>query len=305
MSLHVPLPKPPRPGALPAPLCLAMSALVAACAAPGPAEQMGSPAKEDIVAVTASNHLLRFNAGQPQKLRERRPLQGLREGDRLVGIDYRVARGQLYGLGVSGQLYRIDVPKAAAEPMGTPVALPADGREWGFDFNPTVDRIRVVHQGGSNLRLHPDTGAVVDSDPALPGAQLDGRLVYADGDPQHGRSPRVVAAAYSYNKSNDKITTNYALDAAAGTLVHQGTKEGVSPAVSPNTGRLYTVGSLGIGPFDDASFDISDLDNAAWAGVRKNGGLTRWYRLDLATGRATFVGTVGGGEAIVGAAIEP
>ena len=305
MSLPTSPTKPPRPAGRPAPWCVAWAALLTACAAPGPTEPLGSPAKQDIVAVTASNHLLRFNAGQPQKLRERRLLQGLRAGDRLLGIDYRVARGQLYGLGASGQLYRIDAAKAAAEPVGLPAPLPAGGRDWGVDFNPTVDRIRVVHDAGGNLRLHPDTGAVVDSDSAQPGVQLDGRLAYADGDPRHGRAPRVVAAAYSYNQGNDKITTNYALDAAAGTLVHQGTKEGVAPAVSPNTGRLYTVGSLGIGPFDDASFDISDLDNAAWAGVRRNGGLTRWYRLDLATGRATFVGTVGGGEPIVGAAIEP
>jgi hypothetical protein len=288
-----------------APFPLLGAVMLAGCAAPGPREPIGPPAREEIVAVTVSNHLLRFNAGQPQKIRERRPLQGLRAGDRLLGIDYRVARGQLYGLGASGQVYRIDVAQATVQAVGGPVALPSDGSVWGVDFNPTVDRIRVVHQAGSNLRLHPDTGALVDADPAAPGPQFDGRLHYADGDLQHGRTPRVVAAAYSYNRDNDRITTNYALDAAAGTLVHQGTKEGVSPSVSPNTGRLYTVGSLGLGPFEDASFDISDVDNAAWAGVRRNGGVTRWYRLDLASGRASFVGTVGGGEPLAGVAIEP
>lgn len=293
------------PSRCPTALLLLSAALLAACASPTPPEPVGPPAKAEIVAVTASNHLLRFNAGQPQNVRERRPLKGLRDGDRLLGIDYRVARGQLFGLGVSGQLYRIDVAMALATPVGTPAALPVDGSAWGFDFNPTVDRIRVVNQAGSNLRLHPDTGAVVDADPAAPGVQFDGRLAYAEGDANFGRAPRVVAAAYTYNKDNEKITTNYALDGAAGTLVHQGTKEGVTPAVSPNTGRLYTVGSLGIGPFDDATFDIADVDNAAYAGVLKKGGATRWYRLDLATGRASFIGTVGGGEAIVGAAVEP
>jgi len=263
--------------------------LLAACATPEP---LGPLAKEDIVAVTVSNHLLRFNAGQPQVVRERRPLTGLRAGETLLGIDYRVARGELYALGASGQLYKIDVAKAAATPVGSGVTLPAGGTAWGFDFNPTVDRIRVVGSNGANLRLHPDTGALVAT---------DGPLVYEGGKASH-----IVAAGYTYNQQDDRITTNYALDGAAGTLVHQGTKEGVTPAVSPNTGRLYTVGPLGTGAFAHASFDVSDLSNTAYAGLRPAGAsVTRWHRVDLATGQARYIGTVGGGEALAGAAIEP
>ena len=32
---------------------------------------------------------------------------------------------------------------------------------------------------------------------------------------------------------------------------------------------------------------------------------TRWYRIDLASGKASFIGTVGGGEPITASAIEP
>lgn len=266
---------------------LGAALLLAACATP---ETTGPAAKEEIVAVTVSNQLLRFNAGQPQNVRERRPLAGLRAGEKLLGIDYRVARGELYALGASGQLYRIDVAKAMAAPVGAGVQLPPGGAEWGFDFNPTVDRIRVVSDNGVNLRLHPDTGALVS---------LDGKLAYAGGQPA-----AIVAAGYTYNKTDDKITTNYALDGKAGTLVHQGSKEGVTPAVSPNTGQLFTVGSLGIGPFEHATLDISDIGNVAYAGIR-SGAVTRWHRVDLASGKASFVGTVGGGEPLVGAAIEP
>ncbi len=283
---------------------LAAALFVSACAL-SPAEPIGPLAPETIHAVTTSNRLLSFNAGQPQKILSSKPLAGLRSGDRLVGIDYRVAKGQLFGLGESGQLYRIDAATAAATAIGTPAALPAGG-EFGFDFNPTVDRIRVVNDAGFNLRLHPDTGAVVDADAAQPGVQLDGRLAYDAADRMAGHAPRIVAAGYTYNKDNEKITTNYALDGAAGTLVHQGTKEGVAPAVSPNTGRLYTVGLLGTGPFERASLDISDVSNTAYAGITATAGRpTRWYRIDLASGAARFIGTVGGGEPITGSAIEP
>ncbi|MCF8207523.1 MAG: DUF4394 domain-containing protein [Methylotenera sp.] len=289
--------------ALAAPAALLTALALAGCAAT-PDETVGPPAKEFIDAVSTSNQLVRFNAGQPQKLLSSRPLTGLAPGDTLVGVDYRVAKGQLFGLGTSGQLYRIDTRTAAASPVGTPNTLPREGAtEWGVDFNPTVDRIRVVNDAGFNLRLHPDTGAIVDGDPNQPGVQFDGRLAYDAADVNAGKVPGIVAAGYTYNKDNDKITTNYALDGRLGLLVHQGSKEGVQPVVSPNTGKLFTVGSLGIGSFQRATLDISDVSNTAYAAIT-TGSKSSWYRIDLATGRATRIGTVAG-EALVGAAIEP
>lgn len=286
-------------------LTLAASALLLLLGACATTEPMGPPAKEMIYAVTGSNKLIQFNAGQPQKILSSKALTGLAAGEKLLGIDYRVAKGQLFGLGASGQLYRINAADGSASAIGTPAALPREGAsEWGFDFNPTVDRIRVVNDAGFNLRLHPDTGAVVDGNAEQPGLQFDGRLAYDAADANAGKAPGIVAAGYTYNKDNDKITTNYALDGRLGLLVHQGTKEGVQPLVSPNTGRLYTVGSLGIGTFERATLDISDVSNAAYAAVSR-GAASSWYRIDLASGRATLVGTIAGGEAVVGAAIEP
>jgi Domain of unknown function (DUF4394) len=290
-----------------APLLTTAALLLAACGSTQKAETVGPAAKEEIIAVSAGNFLLRFNAGQPQQIRDRKPLQGLRTGENIIGIDFRVARGELFALASSGQLYKIDIAQARATAVGSPAVLPSAGAtEWAFDFNPTVDRIRVANNTGFNLRLHPDTGAVVDGDPAQDGVQFDGRLAYDAKDSNEGKTARIVGAGYTYNKTNDKITTNYALDGALGTLVHQGTKEGVAPPVSPNTGRLFTVGSLGIGSFAHATFDISDVSPTAYAGVHNKGDTaSRWHRVDLATGKATFIGTVGGGEPLVGAAIEP
>ncbi|WP_457419324.1 DUF4394 domain-containing protein [Roseateles sp. P5_E7] len=286
----------------PALVLVTATALLAACATE-PMEPLGPLAKETIYAVTTTNQLVQFNAGQPQKTLSTKALTGLAAGDTLLGIDYRVAKGQLFGLGASGQLYRIDTKTGAASAVGTPVGLPVGATEWGFDFNPTVDRIRVVSDSGFNMRLHPDTGAVVDADPNTPGLQLDGRLVFDASDVNAGKAVSIVAAGYTYNKDNDKITTNYALDGRQGVLVHQGSKEGVQPPVSPNTGRLWTVGSLGVGSFDKATLDISDLSNAAYSAIT-TGGKSVWYRVDLATGKATRIGSIAAGP-VVGAAIEP
>ena len=130
-------------------------------------------------------------------------------------------------------------------PVGeAPFALALEGTRFGFDFNPAADRIRVVG-GTDNRRMHPDTGMVVDADAAAADVQLDGALAYATGDVNAGKAPVVVAAAYT-NPDADAATgtTNYAIDTAADALVTQGTKEGVTPAVSPNAGTLFTVGCL-------------------------------------------------------------
>jgi hypothetical protein len=269
-------------------------------------EVEGPPRKETLVGLTEGNRLVRFNAGQPQKATVVGAVKGLQSGESIVGIDYRVARGILFALGSTGRLYTIDARTAQASAVGgAPLAIALSGSEFGFDFNPAVDRIRIVSDGGQNFRGHPDTGAAVDSDANAPGVQGDGKLAFASSDANAGKAPRVVAAGYTYNKQNEKITTNYAIDAATGSLVMQGSKEGATPAVSPNTGQLFTVGALGIGSFSRASFDISDVNNAAYLGADVEGRRgTRIYSVDLATGKATFIGTVGG-EKLRGLAIEP
>jgi hypothetical protein len=273
------------------------------CASP-PNEPPGPPAKESVVALTTQHELIRFNAGRPGQLLSSTPLSGLPAHERLVGLDFRVARGELFALGRLGQLYRIDVAKASAMPVGAPIAVELRGQRFGFDFNPTVDRIRVVSDAAQNLRLHPDTGAAVDADPKADGMQTDGTLAYDAADANAGRAPAIVAAAYTYNPDNDKITTNYAIDARQGVLVTQGSREGAQPAVSPNTGRLFTVGPLGTGAFEHADFDISDVKNVAYAALTPAGGTSVFYRIDLATGAATRIGSVGG-KTLVGMAIEP
>ena len=157
------------------------------------AEPEGAERAEKAVAVTASNKLLKFNAGRPGRILATLNITGLQAGETLLGIDYRVAKDQLYALGSSGRLYIVNEDTAVASVVGVPFSVKLEGTQFGFDFNPTVDRIRLVSNTGQNLRLHPDTGAVVDSNPALEGVQTDGKLAYAPGDVNFGKSPMAVA----------------------------------------------------------------------------------------------------------------
>jgi hypothetical protein len=245
-----------------------------------------------------------FNAQRPGTASRNIRVTGLPSGVRLLGIDYRPANRALYGLGSNANLYILDASSGVARAVGTgfgnQVAIDTSD-EYGFDFNPVPDRIRVVSDAGQNYRLNPNTGAAVDSDTSATGFQRDGDLQFDSSDTNSGDGPNVVAAAYTNSVAGATTTTNYAIEAGNDVLVTQGTRAGVTPSVSPNTGRLYTVGSLGV--TDITSFDIG-RNNVALAASN-----TTLYQINLATGAATRIGgfTVAGtpGAAIVGLALVP
>jgi hypothetical protein len=297
--------------------------LLAACATgsdPTPA-----PRKEIAYAIqptaTATYELIKFNTGDPQRILERKSVKGVPIGNYLLGMDFRVARGVLYTITNQGRLYTLDSATGELQPVAmTPPAYEGPmvggerilggfrlvGTAFGFDFNPAADRIRIVSDVGLNIRVNPDNGVTVDSDPNIPGIQGDGPLTYVPGDVNSGKKPALVAAAYTYNKKDEKLTTNYAIDRDLGVLVMQGSKEGETPVVSPNTGQLRTVGPLGIGTVRDASFDIADVSNAAFLAARTSEDTrTRLYLVDLQTGKARPLGTIGNGNPVIGLAIEP
>lgn len=270
--------------------------------ASAPAPQMEAAVKplrkETIQVLTAGMVIITVNAGQPETVLKRVPIQGLPSGEVLIGMDYRISKGVLFSLSRQGILYTVDGDTGMVKAVSAVPIQPAlAGSAFGFDFNPVADRVRVVSDTGQNLRLHPDTGVV---------ASVDAELAYTRGDPQGINKPELVAAAYTYNKNDDKLTTNYAIDRRLGMLVTQGSVEGVTPVVSPNTGLLRTVGSLELGPLVDASFDIADVTGMGFAAVRSIANpITRLVLVNLQSGKAQVLGTLGDGTPVVGLAVEP
>lgn len=194
----------------------------------------------------------------------------------LVGIDVRPADGMLYGLVDDGTVVTIDISGKATTKSKLEMML-AKGVTATVDFNPVADRLRVIGSDGTNLRANVDDGKVTK----------DGQLKYADSDVNKGKSPRIVAGAYTNSVKGSKETALFDIDAAAGALVKQ---------APPNDGILNTVGMLGA-KADSVAFDIwSDGQgrNEAWA---MTGG--ELWRIDLATGKATPSGKIEGVSGMV------
>jgi hypothetical protein len=206
----------------------------------------------ELVALTADGRLARFDRSAPWSAPGIATLSGLAAGEELLGIDFRPATGQLYGLGSTSRLYGIDPQTGVATAIGTGFASPLVGTRFGFDFNPTVDRIRIVSDQGQNLRAHPDTGAVVAT---------DGMLAYATGDAGFGMTPAVAAAAYTNDLAGATSTLLYGIDSARDVLVTQ---------VPPNNGTLNTIGALGLDVTGVDGFDIGS-DGRAFVALQSSG----------------------------------
>jgi hypothetical protein len=258
---------------------------------PPPPPPPSAKAYSPIYIVDEDNKLLLVSADAPSAVLSSYRITGLADGERVLGIDFRPATGGLYALGSTSTLYLVDPATGYATAVGAPLATPLAGASFGFDFNPTVDRIRVVSEAGENLRLNPLTGEI---------AGTDTNLIYDAADVAAGAAPRVVGSAYTANFLASTRTTLYGIDVDRDSLVRQGS-DGGAPT-SPNTGALFTVGALGVDALDVAGFDIASRD-AAFAALAPAGGAPQLYIVNLASGAATSLGQLGDGSAIRGMAI--
>ena len=188
-------------------------------------------------------------------------LTGLQSGEMLVAIDFRPANAQLYGVSNQSRMYTINTSNGATTMIGSGPFSPAvEGADIGMDFNPTVDRIRLVSSTGQNLRLHPDLGTV---------ASTDGRL--------NPDSPGITGAAYTNNFAGATTTTLFNIDSMTDQLTRQ---------VPPNDGTQQVVGSLGVNIEGANGFDIGGTTGTAYALLR-TGNQSRVYQINLTTGAAT------------------
>src|SRR6478736_824294 len=106
-----------------------------------------APTKPDLVfyGLTGANQIVTANANASTAFTSTTAVTGLQTGETLLAIDFRPATGQLYGLGSTSRLYTINTSTGAATAVAATAFVPAlSGTIAGFDFNPTVDRIRVV-----------------------------------------------------------------------------------------------------------------------------------------------------------------
>ncbi|MBC7449012.1 MAG: DUF4394 domain-containing protein [Hymenobacteraceae bacterium] len=220
-----------------------------------------------IYALTTSQHLISFNSATPGTIASDVAITGVPAAQTLVGMDFRPATGELVALGYdqgtqTARLYVIDRTSGAATTLGTSLTdfsinLGTEAAaNIGLDFNPTVDRIRVVSADlNANFRLNPVTGTV---------AVTDTNLAYAVTDVNAARNPNITAVAYTSSYLGATSTTLFDAELVPGA----GVDVILSSQSPPNNGTLNTVGS-GNQPAQllDLDFDIfNDLTSGTQTG---------------------------------------
>ena len=231
--------------------------------------------------------LLTWDSASPNNVLTGVFVTGLQSNETLLGIDFRPATGELYGLGSTSRLYKVNPTTAVATAVGGQFTPLLSGFSFGFDFNPVIDRIRVVSETNQNLVLNPMTGAVQTVAP---------NVFYAAGDPNFGVDPNVVDSAYTNNFPGAVATTLYGIDTGLDVLVTQ----------VAATGALSTVGAIGLNASAAGGFDVSGVTGTAYAALLPSGSSqSSLYTINLATGAATPVGVINGGLVISALTVAP
>lgn len=241
---------------------------------------------EVVYGVTQQQRLVSWNSNAPGAILTGVSISGLQVNEDILGIDLRPATGELFALGSFNRLYRVNPMNGQATQIGGVFSTPLNGSNFGFDFNPVIDRIRVVSNANNNYVLNPSTGGIT----------VATSLFFGAGDANNGMDPNVVHSAYTNAFAGATSTQLYGLDTGLDVLVTQ----------ANSAGTLGTVGSLGADLTELGGFDISGATGIAYATVRDNVQVrSTFWTINLQTGAASMVGEIGGGEIITAMTVVP
>ena len=240
----------------------------------------GSQRNPSVIGLTNDGRLVSFRTRSPEKTTDIGSVKGLTGTDtELVGIDFRVQDGKLYGVGNGGGVYTID-PETAEAKFVNAVTVPLAGTVFGVDFNPAADRLRIISDTGQSLAHNVNAGGVTAA---------NGTLTYTVPPATPVPALGVTAAAYTNNDLNQPSTgtTLFDLDTTMDQTVIQ------SP---PANGILVSTGKLGVDAAAASGFDIYSLlangvtvANFPFATLSVDGKY-RFYAINLTTGQALSLG---------------
>jgi len=218
-------------------------------------------------ALTNNNQIAKYNATTAETADATMSINNLPQGENILSIDFRPATGQLYALGSSSRLYTINLMNGNATTIGTTAFSPMlSGTVASIDFNPTVDRIRLVTNSGQNLRLHPELGTVVATDGTLNGAA----------------NASITSIAYTNNVAGTNTTELFNIDVTNKKLFKQN---------PPNDGTLQEVGSININFSGRSGFDINH-DNTVMLATFNVNGTNQLYSINTTNAAVTYLANI-------------
>jgi hypothetical protein len=276
--------------------CLLVGATAAAASASPSSVERRRDEPVTVYGLTTSNKIVTFSLDRPDRVQRSVRVRGLANDERLIGIDRRPKDNLIYGVTRTrsgAELITVDprtgqttfvASLVSAPTAGNPQRSPINlrGREFGFDFNPAADALRIVGDRGQNLRVIPADRTAAD------GTALKAGDTFTDGQlNRNGRTAQgIVGAAYT-NNDNDPATATTLQD-----IDHLTDKLFVQNP--PNDGTLTTPRRLERETGRKVGFDIRTTarGDLAVASLTRTGRLaSRVVVVDLASGDVDNKGT--------------
>jgi hypothetical protein len=265
--------------------------IAAACLAAGaPAAAQAATA----FALLPNNGFATFDTATPGAATAFGTITGVGAAEDVRSVDFRPADGKLYATAVAAgsalnslvTTYTVNPVTGMAKLVGqtaTAVPLAADVAT-GADFDPVLDRLRVVNSNDENFLINPNNGALSADD-----ANINPAL-----------TSDLVGLANDRNVPGATVTTAYAINRVTSALSTVGGIDGAAFG-GPSAGTVTDSGSLGVplSPFADAGFDIAANGVAYAALTNAVDNTTRLYTVNLVTAAATVVGPILGGGGLV------
>lgn len=233
-----------------------------------------------VLGLTKDGRLVRFRANAPKNTKTIGKVQGFRSPDTtLIGMDFRVQDGKLYGVGQGGGVYTID-PQTAQLTLVNALTVPLMGTFFGLDFSPAADRLRIISDTGQNLAHDVNPGGIT---------LAQGTLTYTAPPAAPVPALGVTGAAYTNNDLRTTTgTTLFDIDTTLNQVAIQ------SPS---GNGILVSPGQLGVDAQSAAGFDIysrlkggATVENRGYASLVVHG-TAGFYQINLFTGQAHLLGT--------------
>lgn len=253
--------------------------LIAACGC-----AIANPARAELIyGLEANQTLFAFDSSNPSVTTTIGTLSGVPVGHSIIGIDLRPATNELYAVSFNqtalvGFVFTVNKETAVLTVVGSSFTLGSapKSNQWGVDFNPVPDRLRVVNADGQNFRISPLTGAIAAIDTNISPANVE-----------------LTGVAYSDNIAGTAATTLYAYDFRSDKL---GIVGGINGTPSPNIGTFTSIGSSGIVTgTSDLDLDISGATGTGYAVVRSEyGNRSSLYTFSTSSGAFTWVGDFAG-----------
>ena len=265
----------------------------------------------DVFLLTDANQLASLNRDNPTQLRTSTQLNGfMTNGEVAIGMDFRPFNGNLYVVTKDasdvGRVYTANTTTGALTFIATLVADPADdspgnaayatllGDNFGVDFNPAADALRVVSDAGQNLRifLDNDRRATKTAGQTITDLEINGGPANAE----------TTGAAYTNSFDGTSGTRLFDIDTVNNRLVLQ----------SANPGTLTDIAPLGVTATAVNGFDIDPETNVGYA-LLTVGGSKGLYTVripdpaetfPLTTNAAALLGNVNISGNVIGLAVE-